>query len=127
MVTLVQNKTDVVAPRVGQFSDHLAFSRAWNTYDASIAKYYLEFQPDGSFRVSDVLPGQYTLAVSVKAPPADPMGEDAWLYPGPVLGGITNTIVVPSPSEESSDGSILDLGVIPIPSRTSVPKTAQAP
>jgi RNA polymerase sigma factor (sigma-70 family) len=127
LVSLVENKTGMVEPREPQFPNGHAFFPAWSAYDASIAKYYLDFQPDGSFRVSDVLPGQYTLAVTINAPPADPLREDAWMYPGPILGGVTNTIVVPSPSDQNSEDSLLDVGVIPISITSPAPRTAQAP
>ena len=61
-----------------------------------------------------MLPGQYTLALTVTAPPADPLREDASDHPGPVLGGVTNTVVVPPVSGARLDEP-LDLGVILVP------------
>ena len=114
LVALVQDKPELVPPRMSQFHGSLAYSRAWQAYDASIAKYYLVLQPDGTFRVDDVLPGQYTLAFSATAPPADPLAEFAWTHPGRELGGITNTVVVPPMPTERVDDP-LDLGAILVP------------
>ena len=113
-VNLVQDKPELAPPQITQFSNYNAFARAYGVYDASIAKYYLDFQPDGAFRVDDVLPGQYTLALSITAPPADPLAEDAWTRPGPVLGATNKTVVVPPMSGEREDEP-LDLGTITIP------------
>jgi hypothetical protein len=114
LVALVQDKPELAPPVDAQVLNSSAYSRAWNAYDASLAKYYLSFQSNGAFRVDDVLPGQYTLALRVTAPAADPLGEDAWMRPGPVLGGITNAVVVPSSSSELADEP-LDLGTILVP------------
>ncbi|MCX6923358.1 MAG: hypothetical protein NT154_09145, partial [Verrucomicrobia bacterium] len=114
LVALVQDKPELVPPRMSQFPGSLAYSRAWQAYDAPIAKYYLNFQSDGAFRVEDVLPGQYTLAFSATTPPADPLAEFAWTQPGRELGGITNTVVVPPMASERLDDP-LDLGAILVP------------
>ena len=111
---LVQDRPELVPPQVTQFSNFNAFARADRVYDASIAKYYLKFQPDGAFRAEDVLPGQYTLTLSITAPPADPLADDAWSRPGPVLGATTRTVVVPPMSSERLDEP-LDLGPILVP------------
>ena len=114
----VQNRPDLVEPRRESFATYTVYCRARHAYDAAVAKYYLEFKPDGSFRAPDVLPGQYTLALSVTAPPADPLREDAWQNPGPVLGGVTNTVAVPALWGERSDDA-LDLGTIVMPVKES--------
>jgi hypothetical protein len=114
LVPLVQDKPELLAPQTAQFPNSPAYFRAWAAYNASIAKYYLDFQPDGAFRVDDVLPGQYTLAFCVTAPPANPLSENAWMDRGPVLGGITNTVIVPLISGERLDEP-LDLGAILVP------------
>jgi hypothetical protein len=114
LVALVQDRPELVPPQEAQYPNTLAYFSAWGAYDASIAKYYLDFQPDGTFRVDDVLPGQYTLALSITAPPADPLRADARGEPGPLLGGITNTVVVPPMSGERVDAP-LDLGPILVP------------
>jgi hypothetical protein len=44
----------------------------------------------------------------------DPLKEDAWMYPGNALGGITNHVVVPD-----QDGAPLDLGTITVPMKAS--------
>jgi hypothetical protein len=113
LLSLVQDRPELLEPREDQFSSSAAFFNALNAYMAAKAKYYLDFNPDGSFRIDDVLPGQYTLAVSITAPPADPLREDAWMYPGPVLGGITNIVVVP-PSLDEQKELPLDLGPISV-------------
>ena len=118
LVALVQNRPDLLDPRRESFATSTAYWRARHAYDAAVAKYYLEFKPDGNFRAPDVLPGQYTLALSVTAPPADPLPEDAWQYPGPVLGGVTNTVAVPALSGERSTDA-LDLGTIAVPVKES--------
>jgi hypothetical protein len=114
LVPLVQDKPELLAPQTAQFPNSPAYFRAWAAYNASIAKYYLDFQPDGAFRVDDVLPGQYTLAFCVTAPPANPLSENAWMDRGPVLGGITNKVTVPPISGERLDEP-LDLGAILVP------------
>ena len=114
LVALIEERPDLVAPKMEQFPNNSAFFKALNGYNASFGKYYLRFDPDGSFRVDDVLPGQYTVAIRVTAPPADPLDEDAWLHPGPELGGITNTVIVPSTSSGQT-GEPVDLGVVRIP------------
>jgi hypothetical protein len=113
-IALVQHRPDLVAPRRDAFPNATSFFNAYGRYDAAVANYYLEFQPDGSFRADDVLPGQYTLAVTVTAPPADPLREDAGQHPGPVLGGVTNTVEVPPVSGARLDEP-LDLGAIRVP------------
>ncbi len=114
LVSLVQDKPELVPPQDAQFPSRSAYFRAWNAYEASILEYYLNFRSDGTFRVDDVPPGRYTLAFRVTAPPADPLSEFGWMSSGPVLGGITNTVVVPPISSEQSDEP-LDLGAIRVP------------
>ena len=111
-VALVQNRPDIPIPQKKQFPGISVFMDAAIHYASAIPKYYLEFQPDGSFRADDVLPGQYTLAVSITAP--DPMGHEAWLNMGPKLGGVTNTVVMPPMPGERSDEP-LNLGTILVP------------
>jgi len=114
LVALVQDRPELVLPQRPQFPSSRAYFKAWGAYYASIANYYLDFQTEGTFRVDDVPPGQYTLTLRVTAPPADPLSENAWTEPGPVLGGITNTVVVPPMSSERVDEP-LDLGAILVP------------
>jgi hypothetical protein len=114
LVALVQDKPELVPPQRAQFPSSAAFFRASGVYDASIPKYYLEFQPDGAFRAADVLPGQYTLAFRVTAPLTNPLSEYAWTDAGQVLGGITNTVLVPTMTSERVDEP-LDLGTILVP------------
>jgi hypothetical protein len=114
LVALVQDRPDLSRPADNQFPPTSAYWEASRAYDAAIAKYYLRFQPDGSFRADDVSPGQYTLSVTITGPSADPLREDAWMYPGKALGGITNRVVVPDLSDDQSD-TPLDLGTINIP------------
>lgn len=114
LVALVQDRPDLSRPADNQFPPTSAYWEASRAYDAAIAKYYLRFQPDGSFRADDVSPGQYTLSLTITGPPTDPLREDAWMYPGKALGGITNRVVVPDLSDDQSD-TPLDLGTINIP------------
>jgi hypothetical protein len=118
LVSLVQDKPGLVPPQEAQFPSRSAYFRARSAYDASIAKYYLNFQSNGTFRVDDVPPGRYTLALCVTAPTADPLSEDALMNLGPVLGGITKIVVVPPiPSGQSDEA--LDLGTIRVPMEDS--------
>src|SRR5262249_16934217 len=73
LVALVESRPDLAPPRETQALPSPTFFRQWNLYNAAIAKYYLEFGSDGSFRAEDVLPGRYTLAFTVTAEPAQPM------------------------------------------------------
>lgn len=114
LVALVEDKPELVPPQMAQFPSPSAYVRASGVYDGSIPKYYLDFQSDGAFRVDDVLPGQYMLALRVTAPPADPPSAYAPTLPGRALGGITNTVVVPPMSSERVDEP-LDLGAILVP------------
>src|SRR6185369_15686459 len=125
LIALVQNRPDLVAPKMEQSPTDGVFFRLWNIYDASIAKYYLELHPDGSFQITDVLPGEYTLAVPINEPPANPSQETAWLRPGPGLGGITNSVVVPQPANDQIEPP-LDLGQIMIPIQSPAAKQASA-
>jgi hypothetical protein len=118
LVSLVHKQEGPPPPRMSDFPDTQAYYRAWNAYDASIAKHYLEFQADGSFRVNDVLPGEYTLALSINLPPPDPLREDAWLRSGPEIGGITNTIHIPTVSDDNTESLPIDLGTILVPLKT---------
>lgn len=114
LVALVQDRPDLVRPVDNQFPSSSDFFERFRTYDAAIAKYFLRLQPDGSFRADDVSPGQYILTLTITGPPADPLREDSWLYPGRILGGITNRIVVPDISADQNDAP-LDLGTIRVP------------
>lgn len=114
LVALVQDRPDLARPVDNEFPPTLAYWEAVRAYQAAIAKYYLRLQPDGSFRADDVPPGQYTLSLTITGPPADPLREDAWMYRGKVLGGITNYVVVPEGATEQDDAP-LDLGAINVP------------
>lgn len=125
LAVLVQDRPDLTRPTDNHVPPSPAYLEAIRAYDAAIAKYYLRFQADGSFRVEDVAPGQYTLSVTITAPPADPLREDAWMYPGKALGGITNRVVVPQLSTEQTDAP-MDLGTIDVPIKPAPTDTAQA-
>lgn len=123
LIALTQNRPDLAPPKMGEAPGDGKFFRLWGIYEASIAKYYLEIRSDGSFEANDVLPGEYILAVSINEPPADPANEMAWLHPGPVLGAVTNTILVPILADDRTQ-SPLDLGSISIPISNSASRTA---
>jgi hypothetical protein len=118
LVALVQDRPELTRPVDNHFPASSDYFEAFRAYDAAIAKYYIRFQPDGSFRADDVAPGQYIISLTITAPPADPLREDAWLYPGKALGGITNRVVVPEVSPEQND-TPLDLGTIEVPIKPS--------
>ena len=94
--------------------------RAWSSRDSQIAKYYLAIEPDGRFRADDVLPGNYTLQVSIKSPPEDPLAGDAWMRPGREIGKLDLQVVIP----ESVSREPVDLGAIAIPITDSAPATS---
>jgi protocatechuate 3,4-dioxygenase beta subunit len=114
LVALVQDRPDLTRPVDNEFPPTSAYWEASRAYEAAIAKYYLRFQPDGSFRADDVSPGQYSLSLTITEPPADPLKENTWMYPGKVLDGITNHVVVPELTPEQND-TPLDLGTINVP------------
>jgi len=109
--------------------------------DRAEAKYYLEFQPDGSFRVEDVPPGTYRLVLNVawphfrtaspelrnrygiRAPHSPEMIRRFGVMPRPgpkpgptrmgdvIAGQITNLIVVAEPPRDRPSEP-LDLGTL---------------
>ncbi len=83
-------------------------------YNASLQKYFLEIQPDGSFRIEDVPPGEYTLELHVTQPiprAAPSLSGPETLFNRRPLG--KQSIAVTLPQTESTDR--LDLGAIAIP------------
>jgi RNA polymerase sigma factor (sigma-70 family) len=90
------------------------FQRELERYNASLQKYFLEIQPDGSFRIDDVPSGEYILELRV----TQPIPSDAPSLSGPEtlfnrrpLG--KQSIAVTLPETDSTDP--LDLGTITIP------------
>lgn len=112
-VALVEDKPGLVPPKM-QMPASSTYFRAWNVYNASIPKYYLEFREDGSFRIEDVPPGRYTLGFRPTAEAADPLADDAWLNAGAVLGAVTNQVLIPVTSGDQAQES-LNLGEIQVP------------
>lgn len=113
-------------PRRADFDSLAAWTAAINRhnelrreYDSSPAgratrlnrrEYVLLFEPDGSFRVDDVLPGTYNLYIGVRETSVSPIRASS-----PVLGRAVSTVMVPE--LESGNGSApVDLGVVPLKS-----------
>lgn len=118
---LVQQRPDLPELQWDDFrGDHQAYLRASSVRDSQIMKYFLAIQSDGSFRVDDVLPGNYTLQLAIHAPPDDPLAEDAWMKPRRQIGKVHLPVVIPA--EEG--GEPLDLGVISVPIANAAPATA---
>lgn len=115
---LVQQRPDLPEVRPEDFHNKdQAFSRALLLRDSQITKYYLRIEPDGRFRIDDVLPGNYTLEVKIKAPPLEPMASDAWMYPRREIGRVDLLVVV----SEADAREPLNLQTIIIPITNAAP------
>jgi RNA polymerase sigma factor (sigma-70 family) len=118
---LIQQRLDLPEVRWEDFQgDHQAHLRARSARESQIAKYYLAIKPDGSFRVEDVLPGNYTLQVTIKSPPEDPLAEDAWMKPRREIGKLELPVAVP----EAATGQPMNLGALTISITNLAPATA---
>jgi hypothetical protein len=114
---LVQQRPDLPELRWEDFQgDHQAHLRASMVRQSQIAKYYLTIKADGSFRADDVLPGDYLLNIHIKAPPEDPLAEDAWHQPRRTLGQVSVPVAIGSRDARE----VVDLGIITIPITNSV-------
>jgi len=69
------------------------------------------FDVDGSFRISDVPPGDYTFMVSVTESKKNSLGPSRSLYFAPGLGSLTMNLRVPEP-EGVYGKRPLDLGLL---------------
>ncbi|KAF0175886.1 MAG: sigma-70 family RNA polymerase sigma factor [Limisphaerales bacterium] len=79
-------------------------------------EYVLLFNPDGGFRVDDVLPGAYNLFIGPRA-----TATNQFLPHGPTLGSVAKTVVVPE--ADSVTASIpVDLGVLELKPTPQVKK-----
>jgi RNA polymerase sigma factor (sigma-70 family) len=90
------------------------FQRELERYNASVQKYFLEIQPDGSFRIEDVPAGAYILELRVTQPipsAAPSLSGPETLFNRRPLG--KQSIAVTLPETDSTD--LLDLGTITIP------------
>lgn len=115
---LVQQRPDLPVVNWKDFqNDHQAYSRAASLRESQIAKYYLAITPDGRFRIDDVLPGNYTLEVKIKAPPLESMATDAWMQPRREIGRVDLPVVV----SEADAREPLNLETITIPITNAVP------
>jgi thiol-disulfide isomerase/thioredoxin len=76
--------------------------------------YWVNFNPDGSFRIDDVPPGTYELRINVTEPLKP--GENRWgpVPPDKVLASLTREVIVPQPASGQSDQP-LDLGLLELP------------
>ncbi len=120
---LVQERQDIPEVRWEDFrGDHQAHMRAWALREAQIAKYYLVIQPDGSFRTDDVLAGNYTLKITIKAPPEDPLADDAWMKPRRDIGKVLRSVVI----SETDISEPMNVGVVTIPITNSAPAKHRA-
>ena len=120
MHALVQQRPDLPEVKGENFrGNDQGYSRAWSIRDSQIAKYYLAIAADGSFRTDDVLPGNYSLQVTIKAAPVDPLADDAWMQFRRDIGKVDMAVVIP----EADSRDPLDLGVITIPITNSSPAT----
>jgi RNA polymerase sigma factor (sigma-70 family) len=121
---LVRQRPDLPEVRWQDFhGDMQAHSRAYSARDSQIAKYYLAIEPDGTFRTDDVLPGNYTLQVRIKAPLEEPMAKDAWMQRRREIGGVDLPVVVP----DTDSTKPMDLGSITISiTNASSPATADS-
>ncbi|MFO1497134.1 MAG: sigma-70 family RNA polymerase sigma factor [Verrucomicrobiota bacterium] len=66
LVPIASNDPEIIAP-----AGTLEWRRQWHALNVALAsrpKFFLEMQPDGSFRVADVPPGQYDLHLTVHEP-----------------------------------------------------------
>jgi RNA polymerase sigma factor (sigma-70 family) len=120
---LVQQRSDLPEVRWADFrDDHHAYQRVWSARESQIPKYYLAIQPDGSFRTDDVSAGSYLLELNIKAPPKDPLADDAWMQPRRELGKVTVPVAVSADEVRE----VVDLGVITIPLTNPPPTTPSA-
>lgn len=119
---LVQQRPDLPEVRWEDFrQDDQAHSHARVARETQIAKYYLDIQPDGTFRTDDVLPGNYVLQVKINAPPEELVAKEIWLNPpAREIGKVDLPVVIPEPNSDKP-GEPLDLGVITIPVTNSAP------
>ena len=80
-----------------------AFARAWSEHEAKQQRYYFGLNPDGSFVVEDVLPGNYWLQIRVTEPPGDSLDPNAAFHSSfsREIGSLTTDLVVPeAPSDQ---------------------------
>ena len=86
--------------------------RELSRFRACQRRYYLEIEPDGSFRIPDVSAGEYQLQLTVTQPPDpdayDPLGNPAVRSP---LGKSSTPVSVSA----SDSSEVQDLGVIILP------------
>jgi hypothetical protein len=79
---------------------------------ATQRKFYLELQPDGAFRISDVPPGEYLLQLTLKEPPDldafEPLGK-------PIIRRRVGKLSQPVTITASDTGEVQDLGTIIVP------------
>jgi hypothetical protein len=113
--SLVQKGSDRPVLRPTSNFDVLeGFHHELERYNASVQKYFLEIESDGSFRIEDVPPGEYNLELQVTQPissnPDLPSGPESLFHRRP-LGKCSIAVTVPQSG--SSDG--LDLATITIP------------
>ncbi len=116
--SLVQVRDDLppVRPTVGfpGSPEFMKSVRADNRREAQIAKHFLTLQPDGSFRIDDVPPGNYLLKLRVSTPPKEVTASDADSFFRPELGKLERPVVIPD-SPDPATASPLDLGVLTLP------------
>jgi hypothetical protein len=77
--------------------------QAWE----SQRRYVLDFAPDGSFKIDDVIPGTYELSIRVSDPKAPMVGAPAGLYQ--TINSLTKEIVIPE-IPAGADSTPYDLG-----------------
>ena len=95
-----------------------AYHRAWRSYDARQQRYYFGLNPDGSFVVEDVVPGNYRLQIGLSDPPADPLDpESAWHGVQREIGSLTCDVLVPEAPPDAPDQP-LDLGTYTLQVKT---------